>query len=485
MPIKGLFRLTAIIVALSLSIVGCSNSSNKSSNSPANSNAAEPSQATSTSSSSTDETVSTSSPSSSTDEKVTIRISMGASEITKEQIDEFNREHPNINLVLAGATFEKLMGMIAANSNITPDIFRVNGANDFPFYASRGLALNLQKYFDASPFFKKEDLGDIANIFRWDGEKTGQGDLYGFVKDWSPDFNIFINKKLFAEAGIPIPSDKEPLTWDQVMDFAKKLTKKQGDQVTQWGIMDPFAGGAVLSLDIMLAQLATQNQTLYSADNDKIVLDTPEAKAIIQYWVDAAKSPVGPSALHSESQSFVDLFTQGKLGMLICGYWFSGILRSTEASKSHLDDFMLLPAPIVAGGKRVEATRSGTGAIIYSKTKHPDEAWTVFEWFYGGKPADDRAKSGGGLPAFKSKMALIPTTTAFDKQTADVVNEDLKYLTVLGYNPYMSATAAKTILDKYMTPVYFDKDTVDGAIEKITNEINIQIRENKDIVGVE
>ncbi len=418
------------------------------------------------------------------DEKVTIRFYMGDGEITKEQITAFNEEHPNINLERVDTDFNKLMGYIAAKSELTPDLLRVNGANEFPFYASRGLALNLQKYFDESDVFKKEDLLDVGNIFKWDGTKPGDGDLYGFVKDWSPDFNLWISKKLFTDAGITIPSDKESLTWDQVMEYAKKLTKKDGDKFVQWGLWDPFLGGAVVSQDTLIAQLASMGKSLYSEDNSQILLDDPEVKKLMQYWVDGTMAPVGPSSLNSEAQSWIDLFATEKVGMMMAGYWFSGILRGNEAAKTHLEDFIMLPSPIMPGGKRVEATRSGTGGVIYSGTKHPEEAWTVFEWFFGGTPADDRAKSGWGLPGFKSKVALLPKDTPFDKQTYDVVNDNLKHLDVLSYNPYISATALGVIFDKYLTPVYFGKDTLDGAIDNIKKETEIQIKENKDIVGV-
>jgi len=467
---KWLFQMTALSLVLTLLISGCSSNNGKGNSVPSKSNA--PSTSDSGQASPTG-----------SGEKVTIRIHLALGEISDEQIVEFETAHPNIDLERIDTDFNKLMSQIAAKSDITPDIFRLYGASEFPFYASRGLALDLQPYFDKSEYFKQDDLLSATNIFRWDGKVSGQGDIYGFPKDWAPDFNLFINKKLFAEAGIPIPSDKQSLTWEQLMEYAKQLTKKNGEKVVQWGLYDPLGGGVAMNQDMMLVQLASLGQTLYSADNSSIVLDTPEAKKVMQYWIDAVQAPVGPSALHSDALNFIDLFAQDKLGMMIVGYWFSGLLRTNELTKNHLDDFLMLPSPIMEGGKRIEATRSGTGGIIYSGTKHPDEAWTVFEWFYGAKPVDDRAKGGWGLPGFKSKIDLLPQETNFDKQTHSVIEDDLLNLMTLPYNPFMSATALGTILDKYLTPVYFGKDTLDGAIEKVTKEVNIQIQENKDIVG--
>lgn len=417
--------------------------------------------------------------------KVTIRITMTDTEITKDQIAEFNKDHPNINLERVDTDFNKLMAEVAADAETMPDIIRLNGANEFPFYAARGLALNLQHYFDSSSLFKSGDLLPVTDMFRWNGKIAGTGDIYGFVKDWSPDFDLFINKKLFADAGIPIPSDKESLTWDKVMEYAMKLVKKDKDRIVQWGISNPNTWTIGASQDLLLQQLASVGKTLYSDDYSQINLNTEDAKKDLQFWVDAVKAPVGQSAVYSDSSDPMTLFTQGKLGIIIAGYWFSGFLKANDATKDHLDDYLMLPTPIVTGGERIEATQAGVGGIIYSKTKHPEEAWTVFEWFFGGKPADDRAKGGWGLPGFKSKLSLLPTETAFDKQTASIVNEDLNHLTLLKYNPFISATAMGPIFDKYMTPVYFGKDTLDNAITNITKEVEILIKENKDIVGAE
>ncbi|QHT59429.1 sugar ABC transporter substrate-binding protein [Paenibacillus lycopersici] len=412
---------------------------------------------------------------------VTIRFNMGDGEVTKEQIDAFNKEHPNIKLVRVDSDYNKLMAQVAANSPDTPDLIRVQGSSEIPFYVSRGLALNLDPYFENSAAFPKDDILDIANVYRFDGTMQGQGPIYGFPKDWSPDYDLWVNKKMFTEAGIPLPSDKEPMTYDEMLDLAKKLTKKQNGKITQYGLVDMFTNGVIANQDLLLHQLASLGEQLYS---DKgIELDTPDAKKALQYWVDAVKAPVGPSPLNTETKSFIDLFTQNKSAMMLCGYWFSGLLRTTDSTKNNLDDYMLLPSPMMDGGKRVEAARGASGSIIYSKTKHPKEAWTVFEWFYSGQMADERAKSGWGLPVFQSKMALLPQETAFDKQAYGVVKDDLDYIQVLGYSPFVASQAITSTFDQQFTPVYFDKSTIDDAIGKISKNIADLMQDNKDLTG--
>ena len=174
------------------------------------------------------------------------------------------------------------------------------------------------------------------------------------------------------------------------------------------------------------------------------------------------------------------MFLADKLAILQSGYWFSGLLRGDEKAKTHLDDYMMIPAPIADGGTRVSPTGSATGAIINNATKHPNETWKVYEWFFGGKPAEDRAKSGWGVPAYKHLLAMIPQETAFDKQTYAVLQDELKYSgKFIEINPYLLNGDA--LLKKQLTPVYFGKATLDDAMNALNKDANKIIDEAKSV----
>ena len=57
-----------------------------------------------------------------------------------------------------------------------------------------------------------------------------------FLKIFLRIFRLWINKKLFAAAGVPLPSETVPMTYSQLFDLAKKLTIKNGDTITQYGL---------------------------------------------------------------------------------------------------------------------------------------------------------------------------------------------------------------------------------------------------------
>ncbi|WP_040951836.1 ABC transporter substrate-binding protein [Gorillibacterium massiliense] len=416
-------------------------------------------------------------------EQVVIRHTMYDTEFTSEMVAEFEKTHPNIKVELVSADYNKLMAMMAAGNG--PDIIRTNSVTELPGFVLKGMALDLTSYFNESSVFKTDDFLPVVNQFRYDTATGvhGTGSLYGFPKDWSPDYTIYYNKKMFEAAGVPLPSSTDAMTWKQLVDLGDKLTIKNGKKVSQYGLVY-FNGGTVANQDLLNLQLLQQGGSMYSSDFGKADLTTPQMKDLLQFWVDTAKSGVGPSPLHQETDWGGQLFVDNKAAIIIAGYWFSGFLKTNELTKDRLADFGVAPAPMMEGGKRISPTGAGTGAIIYKNSKHPKEAWEVFEWFFGGQPAEERAKAGYGLPGTKTLAAMLPQSTEFDKMNYDFIQNELQYTDgSLPYNPYLNYQAVNSIFDKYFTPVYFDKDTVDGASKKMTEELNTLITEGKQLVS--
>jgi len=415
--------------------------------------------------------------------RVVVRTTLYDTEMSADQIAEFEKTHPNIKIERVEADYNKLMAMMAAGN--APDIIRAAGVTEVPGYVLKGMALDLTPYFDASTVFKKDEFLPIVNQFRFDKATGthGEGPIFGFPKDWSPDFTLYYNKKMFEEANLPLPSSTEPLTWDQLVELSQKLTKKNGEKVTQYGLTY-YNGNIAAHQDLMNLQLVQLGKSMFSNDMSSADLNTPELQNLLKFWVDTVKLSIGPSPIHQETDWGGQLFVDNKAAIIISGYWFSGFLKGNQLTKDRLDDFGVAPAPVIATGERISPNATGTGAIISSKTKNPDEAWEVFEWFFGGAPAEERAKVGYGLPASSKLMELLPQEAPFDKMGYDFVQNELKYTDgFMSYNPYLNYQAVNAIFDKYFTPVYFDKETVENAAKKMTEELNTLITEGKQLIG--
>lgn len=413
--------------------------------------------------------------------KEVVTIKFGIEDTQKDLFPEFEKENPNIKLelVMTGSGTEKLMAMLAAGT--APDLIRVTGVTEVPSYAIKGIAMNLDPYFEKSEVFKSDDMLPICNVYRFDGTKSGQGSIYGLPKDWSQDTGMIINKKVFRDCGVEIPSDEQPLTYTQVFELGRQLTKFDGKgRITQLGLDAGFSNG-VVDYQTLLYQLESIGLCLFTDDMTKARFTDPEIKKLIQQWIDVKKEKVAGSPILDKSG--LGGLADDKVAIENWGYWATGMYRDDSKTKDRLDtDFMLLPTPYPEGGNPAAACTYATGGIIYSKTEHPDEAWKVFEWFFGGKPAEERAKSGWGLPVLKHLMELVPQSTAFDKQAFRVIEWENDHLVSIKVNPY--ASNLQGLMDKELTPVLFDKLDLDTALENLEKATNQMIEEGMQIAGV-
>lgn len=449
-----------LLLAASIALSGCSTGSSSSADKQGNSDSNE-------SASTTDKAPA---------DVVTIRTTMPPGELSEDQIKEFESENPNINVELVPADETKLMAMIAAGT--APDVIRISGVQELPTYVTRGLALNLDDYFENSKLIKQDDLLPVASIFKYEGS------WYGLMKDWSPDQTLYINKKIFEAAGVPIPDPKTPLTYSELLNMTQKLTKIENGKV----VIEGMDGDDLFSMTNVQMQLQQLGKSLWSGDMKKANINNDDVKNVLNrinqfVQAKAVYSPINP-APNWTGGTFID----GQLAIAQFGYWYTGILRSDPKTKDRLDDFMLLPAPVVDGGTRYSPVTGGTGAIILKQSEHPEEAFKFLEWYMAGKPADDRAKSGWGVPIFKSKLSLMPQQTNFDKQSYEVLQDEIQNGqtdNVLQFNPYLNASAVNGLIDKLITPIYFGKDTPEKALPELEKQIQALIDEGMDIAGVQ
>jgi multiple sugar transport system substrate-binding protein len=54
-------------------------------------------------------------------------------------------------------------------------------------------------------------------------------------KDFSPDCTIFAYKPLFEDAGIPVPSDTQALSYQEIADLSSQITTFEGDRLVALG----------------------------------------------------------------------------------------------------------------------------------------------------------------------------------------------------------------------------------------------------------
>ncbi|ALM85530.1 ABC transporter substrate-binding protein [Bordetella sp. N] len=136
----------------------------------------------------------------------------------------------------------------------------------------------------------KQWLGGFYDAFM-QNSRTG-GHVWG-VPFQRSTIVMYYNKTMFKEAGLD--PEHPPATWQELVEFSKKLTKKDASgNVTQWGLEIPSGGSFAYWL---FQALTTPNDAILMNDaGNQVMLDKPAVVEAAQFWRDlAAKHGVMPT----------------------------------------------------------------------------------------------------------------------------------------------------------------------------------------------
>ena len=404
----------------------------------------------------------------------TVTVMYAGTEFSPAYRKDFEQKNPDLKINFIEFSQTRLSAMLANGS--PPDVIRAAGATEVPFYALLDDLMPLDSYFAKSKALPVSDMEPVNNLFRWNGTKQGVGARYGAPKDWSLDQQVWYNGSLFKQAGVAIPSADKPLGYDELLALGKKLAVRKGGKTVVYGLC---VGFDVQWLYVQMAnQMASQGASMFSPDLTQANFTSPEAIKVLQWYTDVAQAHVAVSALDPEPLGQFGLFQANRVAMVQSGYWWGGAVVGTKALNN--SNVGLLPAPQF-GSKRTSGCSGGVGAVIMKKAANPDGAWRVLEYFLGAgnQPAIDRAKSGWGLPAFKSLEGDLPQALPWQKQALATVRSDYKYFTPGVYSPYITITEAGNLFDKYLTPAYRGQTSVASAAASLEAAFNKKLKQTK------
>jgi len=178
---------------------------------------------------------------------------------------------------------------------------------------------------------------------------------------------LYWNKDLFKEAGLD--PDKGPANWQEMVDFAKKLTKKDAaGNVTQWGVQIPTDGNT----SWLFTGLTTSNGArLFTPDGKKTNFADPKVVEALQYVIDLSKTHgVQPPGLTSWGTTPKD-FLEKKLAMM---WTTTGNLTNIKNNASFPFGVAMLPAKASYGAP------TGGGNFYIFKNISPAKQEAAFKF---------------------------------------------------------------------------------------------------------
>jgi multiple sugar transport system substrate-binding protein len=380
-------------------------------------------------------------------------------ELVEAERKLFMQKYPNFTLEFLTFDEPRLMAMLAAGN--PPDHVRIVGL-ETPYFASRKIWLDQTPYIMASTKIKMDDLLPVNDMNRY------EGGLYGIVKDWSPDFSLWINHGMMAEAGIALPARDKPISVEWLRDTSAKLTKKEGDRTLKFGFDNGIWDGRFLN-----KAMIDSGSQMWSDSYDKVQLrDNPKAKDFLKFLTDWAKEKTCTSPINPATDWGGPNFASGLSAIICQGYWYSGFL---EQNKSEVKAQMY-PAWSYGGDKMYNPCGYGCSGAITRGSKNPDAAWAFQEYFMAEEPAITRAKSGWGVPALKSQLELMPKDGDFRGPLYEMVNSQVKAgLPPLPASPFARMAAFDQPNAKYQEMYLRGEISFEDYIGKVEDETNATI----------
>jgi len=335
-------------------------------------------------------------------------------------VDLFNSkmesEGKNVRAVFELIPYEQQVSkfIAALSAGKGPDIYSLD-LIQFPYFISAGAFVDITEHFNALPF--KDELPEgILALGKYDGG------IYALP--YELDLSVlFWNKDLFREAGLD--PDTAPATWEELVEFAQKLTvDDNGDgTVDQWGFCE--VGSAAGEYMFCFLPFVWNNGGRMFDSTGKVVFNSQETVEALQFWRDLISiyKVAPPSSPQWALGDVYHAFVAGRIAMFPSGNFHVTPLRQDAPDL----DFgvALLPK-----GKGEYATFGGGNMIgIVSLTQYPEEAWSFVEFAMSEEAL---------VEAFAPHMLLVPRPSLYDNQYYATVPQMMDFASFIEYavTPY-------------------------------------------------
>ena len=299
----------------------------------------------------------------------------------QDTVTAFAAAYPNVKVdykVITG-DYPTVMATNFASKNV-PDVFYVDASFGQP-WADQGFLQPLDDYianqgFDTSTFFP----GYLTPF------KGSDGKTYGLPKDG--------NTIGMAYNTADVPTAPKKL--DELVTAATALKGKSGLKAPM--CLNP-------GLDRGLAFLYAQGGSIVSDDGKTNMVDTPETKTAVQWYLDLFKNGLGMTAADMGDDWCGTSLGKKHAAITFEGGWLDPAMTSTYPDVKYAWGQM----PTGTSGSPVTISYTAAYAIG-ADSKNKDQAWVVLQYLVGKDGMTKWTSGGVALPS----RSDVPTPTGKD-----------------------------------------------------------------------
>ncbi len=317
-------------------------------------------------------------------DKIVLTFAHWGSPLEKEAMAQmcqsFEQAHPDIivNVLYTPVNYdERLSAMLAGG--IAPDLAYCHEELAFN-WADEGVIMDLKPLIDKDSEVTVDSR--VPSSWYWfdKGKKILGASIAGEI------MLLFYNKDIFDEFGVPYPPSNpdKAWTWDQFVDAAKKLTRTVNGQKT-FGVSIGTWPGPIIPF------LRSNGGDFINESGTASLVESQSSIEVLQKLADLMNVyHVAPTPTDLESSRALDVNMQSRqVAMAVDGQW--ELLDLAKAG------FRVGVAPLPVFKKPV-ALFLGAPLVIFSSTKHPQEAWELSKWIQNVQNSLPNYRSGLWMP---------------------------------------------------------------------------------------
>ena len=328
-------------------------------------------------------------------------------------------------------------------------------------YASRKWILPMDKYFTREE--KEQFIDSALKAGSWKGK------FYAPAENTSTQV-LWYNTSMLDQAVVTMKKStpENRLTWEEVVDMAKKVKEK----------LDPDGTNGIYGLDFQQVSRVYQMNALPNSlggknigddgfTADGVINDDAWVKALTWYQ-DLVRQGIASKGIKADEMS--NYFYSGKLAFMVGGTW-----TASAAKLNDMSTYDCIPMPTFKGYENSVATPTGSWHFgINAASKNVDTAADFIKYVSLGEGNDMWLDANNDVPSRKDKLEeIMNNDNAADYYKIgayEAIHTAVTRAVTPGFNEY------STILDSTWEDVRNGAD-VKEALDKAVEQINTAMKE--------
>ncbi|MDX2139741.1 MAG: extracellular solute-binding protein [Chloroflexota bacterium] len=379
--------------------------------------------------------------------------------VLRDLLDRFEAENPDIRVIVDTVAYNTVLEQLPlqVEAGEGPDMARVTN-----FDAFKGFYLDMRPYLADAAYWEASFAPAVLAALR-SGEDDADA-IYGFPNQFTVT-GPFINRTLFEQAGIEVPSDgSDAVSW---AEWTAATAEVAAATETQYAIAMDRSGHR-------FSGPAFSEGATYFNEDGSITIDTPGFRSMAELLVQWHTDGITPAEVWIGSggsyAAAADFFINGQLVMYMSGSWQIGRFANDIGDTF---DWEAVPNPTGDGGST--GMPGGTMMVAFGDTEHPEEVSRVMDYL----------ASVDALKEFSERTLFIPAHLGLGELSfqTDVEAAQNALLTFAAEVPKLSeqayelqfggrAFAINNPIRDRLTQVLTGELTLDEAIERIQQDVD-------------